>query len=269
MRSNSIIREATYKVFGSLVDLLIWQVALVGASVGKTGSRGVYKAFREADEILSNVNHHTLSSTWHQLFKKGLLTYQKRQNLYSPHITEYGKKRMEETIPSYNKVRPWDKKIYLITYDIPEVARVRRNKFRSFLLQINSKLIQESTYINIYNPRKLISDFISNNKIPGMIMISDIGQDGGIGETTIQDFLVRVYSLEKLNDRYADFIKNAKSKSAPFINLLFEYLSILKDDPQLPFELLPRGWLGDKANVYYMELEKIYINSYAAAQGKI
>lgn len=269
MRSKSIIKDATYKVIGSLVDLLIWQVALVGASVGKTGSRGVYKAFTEANDILEKVNHRSLAATWHQIFKKNLLTYKKRQNLYSPQITEYGKKRMEETIPSYKKVRPWDKKIYLITYDIPEDARGKRNKLRLFLLHINSKLLQESTYINIYNPRKLISDFISNHKIPGMITISDIGQDGGIGEATIQDFLVRVYSLEKLNDMYEDFIKNAKSKSSSYVNLLFEYLSILKNDPQLPFELLPKGWLGDKAHVHYVELKKIYINSYAAAQGKI
>lgn len=250
---------------GSLVDLLIWQVALVGASVGKTGSRGVYQAFREANEILEHVNHRSLAATWHQLFKKRLLTYKKRDNIFSPEITEYGKKRMEESIPSYREVRPWDKKIYLITYDIPENARVKRNILRSYLFRINSKLLQESTYINIYNPRKLVSDFISAHKIPGMIIISDIGQDGGIGETTIQDFLVKVYSLEKLNDRYEEFIKKAKHKSSSLVSLLFEYLSVLKEDPQLPFELLPKGWSGDKAYIRYMELNKIYINSYAAA----
>lgn len=247
------------------MDLLIWQVALVGASVGKTGSRGVYEAFTEANDILEKVNHQSLAATWHQIFKKNLLTYKKRQNLYSPQITEYGKKRLAEVIPTYQNIRPWDKRIYLITYDIPEEKRVKRDLFRSFLFSLNSKLLQESTYINIYNPRKLIFDYVSEHKIPGTIIISDIGRDGGIGETTIQDFLVRVYSLEKLNDRYEDFIKNAKSKSFSYVNLLFAYLSILKDDPQLPFELLPKGWLGDKAHVHYVELKKIYINSYAAA----
>ncbi|MBI4991073.1 hypothetical protein HZB96_03190 [Candidatus Gottesmanbacteria bacterium] len=265
MRSNPVIRDATYKVIGSLVDLLIWQVALVGASVGKKGSRGVYKAFQEADQILEKVNSRSLVATWHQIFKKNLLTYKKRQNLYSPQITEYGKKRLNEIIPSYQKLRPWDKRIYLITYDIPEEKRVKRDLLRSFLLRLNSRLIQESTYINIYNPRKLLSDYVSEHNIPGTIIISDIGQDGGIGETTIQDFLVRTYSLEKLNERYEDFINNAKSKSSSYVNILFEYLSILKDDPQLPFELLPKGWLGDKAYAYYMEIKKIYINSYAAA----
>lgn len=265
MGRNSIIRDATYKVIGSLVDLLIWQVALVGASVGKTGSKGVYKAFIEADDILEKVNHRSLAATWHQIFKKKLLTYHKRQNLYNPQITEYGKKRLDEIIPSYQKIRPWDKRIYLITYDIPEEKRVKRNLLRSFLLRLNSRLIQESTYINIYNPRKLISDYISEHKIPGAIIISDIGKDGGIGETTIQDFLVKVYSLEKLNERYEEFIKNVKNKFSSYVNLLFEYLSILKDDPQLPFELLPKGWLGDKAYVHYLEIKKRYINSYAAA----
>jgi len=248
-----------------MVDLLIWQVALVGASFGKTGSRGVYQAFREANQVLEKVNHRSLAATWHQLLKKNLLTYKKRKNLYSPEITEYGRKRLAESIPSYQKERPWDGKTYLITYDVPEGAKIKRDRFRRFLMQANSRKLTESTYLTIYNPRKLITDFISERKIPGTIIVSDMGQDGGIGEETLQDLLVRVYQLADINKRYEDFIKNAINLSIPIINLLFEYLSILKDDPQLPFELLPKDWSGDKAYEQYLTLKRKYINSYAIA----
>ncbi len=263
--TKEIIKKLSSGVVGTLVDILIWQVALVGASVGKTGPRGMYEAFSEANQILEGFNHHTLAVTWHQLFKKNLLTYKRRENLFTPQITEYGRKRLSETIPCYRKTRPWDGKIYLITYDIPEVAKIRRDRFRRFLSQINSRSLAESTYINIYNPRQLITGFISERKIPGTIIVSDIGKDGGVGEMTIQDLLVKLYYLEDLNDRYDRFIKNTKNKSLPLINLLFEYLSILKDDPQLPFKILPKGWSGDIAHAQYITLQKRYINTYAIA----
>lgn len=262
---KEIIKETSFNILGSMVDLLIWQVALVGASIGKTGSRGVYEAFREADQILETVNHHSLAATWHKLFKKRLLIYKKRENLFCPQITEYGRKRLNEIVPVYQRFRPWDKKIYLITYDIPEEARTKRDTLRKFLLQINSRVLAESTYLNVYNPRQLVAAFVSERNIPGTIIISDIGKDGGVGETTIQDLLVKVYSLADVNDRYEKFLNRAKKVTENRISLIFEYLSVLKDDPQLPFELLPKGWLGDKAHFLYSQIQKRYINSYAAA----
>ncbi|MBI4999565.1 CRISPR-associated endonuclease Cas2 [Candidatus Gottesmanbacteria bacterium] len=265
MRGNSAVRKITYGVCGSIVDFLIWYTALVGASIGKSGSRGVYRAFQEADDFLAQVNHQTLATAWHRLTKKRLVSCQKRQNLYSPQITEFGKKRLEETIPQYHKNRPWDGKIYLITYDIPETANLKRDQLRHFLKQIGAKLLQESTFLTPYNPRQLINQFIQKYKIPGTIIVSDVGKDGGVGETNIQNLLVRLYGLEKLNERYEKFIKHSQEKEKPLQGLLFEYLSILKEDPELPFELLAKGWLGDKAYILYEKLKEIYTNSFAAA----
>jgi len=255
MARKLFAKELTYGVFGSLIDLILWQIFLVGASVGKSGPRGVNQAFREADEILSKINHHTLTTSWHQLFKKKLLTYKKRQNLYNVEVTDFGKKKLEQFLPHYFTKRPWDNKIYLVTYDIPEEKHKKRDLLRKFLIRIGCKILQKSVWVTLYNPRQLLDGFISRHRIPGMIIISDIGKDGGIGETTIQDLLVRLYSLEKINDRYDEFIKNAREKNKPVKFLLLDYLSILKDDPQLPFELLPDSWLGDKAYHQYQQLQ--------------
>lgn len=266
MRAEEVVKKVTYNVAGSLLDFLIWQMALVGSSVGKTGSKGVNEAFREADEILENINHRTLASAWKNLFNKELVTFKKRGNLYSASITDYGKKRLKEVFPQYQKERPWDNKIFLITYDIPEKARAKRNALRYYLFKINSRLLQESTFINPYNPRELVSQFVEKHKIPGTIIISDIGKDGGVGETTIQDLLIKVYSLDKLDERYKEFLNNTKNSKFTLIKLLFEYTAILKDDPQLPFRLLPIGWLGEKAYLKYEDLKKKYIYTHAAAQ---
>jgi len=259
MGKKSIVTKISYGIFGSIVDLLIWQVALLGASVGKTGSRGVYEAFREADDFLEEVNHKTLASAWYQLTKKRLVTYKKRNNLYSPQITEFGRKRLLQKVPYYHTNRPWDKKIYLVTYDIPEVAHKKRDIFRFFLIDIGCRLLAESTWLTPYNPRELINDYIRKNSIPGTIIVSDIGQDGGVGETNIEDLLVRLYSLEKINDRYQEFMDRVSEKNTPTRELIFEYLAILKGDPQLPFDLLPNDWLGSKAYLVYQNLKEKYI----------
>ena len=260
MKTNENIKGITYNVCGTLIDFLLWQVFMVGTSVGKTGPRGVHEAFREADEILQKVNHHTLSATWYQLTKKRLLTYNKRRGIFTAEITDFGKKRLLQKFPVYHQKRPWDKKIYLVTYDIQSKANTKRDKLRGFLNKIGCKMIQESTFLTPYNPRQLINDFDNKYKIPGTIIVSDVGQDGGVGETDIKDLLVKLYSLEKLNDRYKNFIKNARKQNDKRM-LLFEYLSILKDDPQLPFALLPNEWSGNNAYKIYEKLEADYILS--------
>lgn len=240
-------KKATYSILGSTADLLIWLTALTGASIGKTGPRGISTAFKEADEILKRVNHRTITATWHQLRRKRLTSYKKRKGLYSPIVTEYGLKRLKEKLPKFHKERPWDGKIYLITYDVPEAKSRKRQYLRKFIKNIGAAPLQMSVWLTPYNPRQLLNRFVRNNKIEGSIIVSDVGKDGGVGETSIQDLLVKLYNLEKLNSRYEEFIKQAESKTGSLSYLLLKYLSILKDDPQLPFELLPKRWLGSVA----------------------
>lgn len=237
-----------------MTDLLLWTVYLTGACIAKKGSRGIYEAASESNAMLEKFNHHTIASIWHVLTKKKLITYNRRNNLYNSVITDFGKKRLDKIIPVYDQKRPWDGKIYLITYDILESAHNCRNKFRKYLKDLGCKKLQESVWLNPYNIRELLCEFVLKYKIPGTIIVSDIGKDGGIGVTTIQDLLVKLYSLEKLNDRYDEFIDQYNDKSRPVQDLLFQYYSILNDDPQLPFELLPKNFSSGKAYEVFLRL---------------
>jgi DNA-binding transcriptional regulator PaaX len=257
MSKKSIAKKITYGVFATLVDLLLYQIYICSTSVGKSGSKGVYQAFSEADKMLEEFNHHTIAVAFHRLRKNGLLSYGKRKGLNNLEITDFGKERLRQITPHYLKKRPWDGKIYLITYDIPENARTKRNCFRRFIQSLHCRLFQESIWLTPYNPRQLIREFVNRNNIPGMIIVSDIGADGGIGEGSLEDLIVRLYCLEELNDRYGEFIKKTEQNQRSDKYLIFEYLSILKDDPQLPFTLLPRGWLGERAYQKYTRLTRI------------
>jgi DNA-binding transcriptional regulator PaaX len=253
MKYSREIKSITYGIIGNTIDLILWQFFLVGASFGKSGPQGVSQAFYEADQMLVQINHKTFLACLSKLSRKRLLRTTKRKNIYNTQITKFGIQRLKQILPRYQKIRPWDNKVYLITYDVPEKYHNKRNRLRRFLLHLGCKLFQESVFITLYNPRELINQFVKKYNIPGTIIVSDIGKDGGIGEEIIQDVLIKLYSLENINDKYKKFLINADTKT-PVNLLLFEYLSILKEDPQLPFEILPKNWLGHKAYQCYQKL---------------
>jgi len=67
----------------------------------------------------------------------------------------------------------------------------------------------------------------------------------------------KVYNLSGLNSRYINFIEDVKNKTiVSKEQLLFTFLSILKDDPQIPFDLLSEDWVGDKAYVLFKDYLK-------------
>ena len=51
--------------------------------------------------------------------------------------------------------------------------------------------------------------------------------------------------MERINNRYKNLIRESKKIDAK--ELVFKYLDILRDDPQLPQELLPNDWNGKEA----------------------
>jgi DNA-binding transcriptional regulator PaaX len=254
MPKNISVKHMTNGIINSLIDLFLWQIYLTGASFGKSGSKGVYDTFYEADQELKKCNHQTIRNALSSLKKQHMVSLAKRGNLYNAQITRAGLIRLNQFLPQYDQKRLWDNRIYLITYDISEEARTKRNRFRIFLYKIGCRLLQESTWITPYNPRELVNQCVKQHNIPGTIIVSDIGKDGGIGETTIDELIQKVYNLDQLNKRYQLFIQKASLKNQPRLSLISLYLSILKDDPQLPFTLLPKWFMGTKAHQIYMHL---------------
>ena len=74
-----------------------------------------------------------------------------------------------------------------------------------------------------------------------------MGTDAIIGEIDLRTLIQELYHLDELNTRYDAFIEGYRAKKYPNLWGASLYLSILRDDPQLPRPLLPKDWLGDKA----------------------
>jgi phenylacetic acid degradation operon negative regulatory protein len=245
------IEKATGLIASTSLDLVLLFIHFTAASAGKSPtSKGVFEAHREAFDELKDFDRQTFKKTLYNLKTKGLIQYA-HETINRPKITSAGLKRLQNLIPEYDEKRHWDGKIYLITYDIPEKNKPKRDALREQLKTLGCGMLQESVWITPYNPQELLKKIIREEKIQGSVIISDVGKDGSIGNKTLEELVADIYHIDKLNREYWEFLfefkKQKEGNAAARSQLKLAYLSILKKDPQLPFELLPEYWVGDEA----------------------
>lgn len=244
---NEFVKEISFGVLRETVDIILWDLVYM-AGVATTFERNTWQARINADKFLEEVNFETIKNSINYLRRKGLVKKTGKTRKTWPEITKAGRERLYKIVPQYEEKRVWDRKIYLITYDIPEEKKSDRELFRRFLKKAGIVLLQESVWLTPFDPQDIIRNFVSRKKLEGTMIVSSIGKDGFIGDEDIKTLVVRIYKLEDLNERYKEFIGKIKSKKyISRMQMQFAYLSILKDDPQLPFELLPSDWVGNNA----------------------
>lgn len=253
------VKKLTDGLLGSLVDLTLFSLFLPLSSLGRTAnSRGIYETFKEADEALADFNYQHIKRSLAKLKEQGLIESIKNW-AYEPIITQAGLKRLKSLLPTYQEKRPWGGKIYLINYDISSKQNYLRNRLRDFLEKLGGIKIQDSLYLIANNPYKLIKEFIKENDPDGLILISELGKQGFIGEDSLKSFIGKVGNLEKINDNYQNFLEKWRHVNGKFSKtvLAIEYHTVLQADPQLPFEILPDDYLGDEAHLLFKRLLKV------------
>lgn len=263
-RFNEIAKEVSQISEGLLANLTDLSLFLLyfGLEFGTTFDnkyRATDKGIKFAHETLEKINYRSIKRALYDLKRRGLVKYAKRELITADKITKEGLEKIKSQLPTYNLKRTWDGRIYLISYDIPEKPVGKRNLLREFLKNLKCAYIQKSVWFTCYNPKKLLTAFIEEHKIPGQILVSDLGPDGNVGEKDIKSLLEEVYNLAGLNYQYQEFIKRFKKMDRKDKNnqlaANFAFLSILQKDPQLPWPLLPNDWVGDKAHSLWQKLK--------------
>lgn len=251
------IRKLTSGVFSVLTDTILFTLYLIGASLGKkANSRDVYKTFTEADEALSKLNYQTFNRAFQKLREEGFISSIKDWSL-EPIITQTGMQKLQSITPTYDEKRIWDKNLYLVNYDVDIKHNQKRVVLRSMLKRIGAIKLQDSLYVTCYNPSKILTEFLEENNLEGTVLVSHLGRKGFLGKDNLREFLWEVTDLKETNLRYKEFIQKYNNVSIlSQTQLTFEFLSILQDDPQLPFDLLPDEYLGNEAYLLYLQLKK-------------
>ncbi len=159
------ISRLSWNLLDTLSDVVLYQVALLAAGFTVSGhtSSAAYKAFINADKIhrqlTEAIKPSQLKDTFRYLKRKGLVNILKHKS-YEVAITKQGLQQLKSKIPIYKHKRPWDKRVYLIAYDIEETDRDTRDKLRNFLLEIHCAQLHKSLYVSIYNPKGLLKKMV-------------------------------------------------------------------------------------------------------------
>lgn len=262
VRSQQNLKETiidySFGVIATAINLTL-SLVIFGADLttGRRSPASVTKA-AESAATFTGIDKEILRRAFWKAQNRGLLRRKRERGTEFLEATEQGKTCLKASLPRYFSHRPWDKRLYLVTYDIPEEKHTQRKILQKHLEKIGASRLQYSTYLILWDPTDVLKELIRDHELSGMVIISDTGTDGSIGDRDIDELVWDVFKLEELNQRYKDFIKETKAKHVKLEHLVFLYLSILKDDPQIPFELLPPTWMGDKA---YLTFQKIIGNS--------
>ena|SRR3989344_1577879 len=235
-------------LFSYVTDVALWNaIFLAEVSLPQSSSGQVWRAHVAADRFLRQWNYETIKTAIANARRQKLLRPVTRGRQAIPEITKTGKRRLATIIPVYDEKRLWDGRMHLVTYDVPETKRLDREALRDVIRRLGAGRLQDSVWITPYNPVDILRTCINEHHLSGSVIVSDMGQGGAIGEENLASLVVRVWRLDRLNDRYEEWLREYKRSDKLDQWLVTSYLTILRDDPQLPFSLLPKWWKGDRA----------------------
>lgn len=207
-----------------------------------------------AERQLEKINYKTIKRALVQLIDKGLI----KKDRNGLEITTDGLGRIKKILPSIGTDNDRKKgEIYLVAYDISETSRSGRLHLRRLLKRIKAKSLQDSLFVVTVDPRSHLEELLGTIPLNGQVLVAKLGSDSILSGKSIADFLTEAYGLTQLNDHYRGFIKKfSHFKNGGLTNMMldFSFNSIIKDDPNLPVEFLPKDWMGNKAWSLYNRL---------------
>lgn len=149
--------------------------------------------------------------------------------------------------------RKWDEKWRVVIFDINEKDRKSRDFLRRELKDLGFGMLQESVWISPFPIEDELSDLLDTWEIKGEILVSR--SEILIGNQ--KDIAGRVWDLGKINDEYLDLNEeweslpeSGRTKGAAF-KFQQRYFDLLKRDPFLPVELLPKVWFAKETKKIY------------------
>lgn len=191
-------------------------------------------------------------------------------------LTSLGKNRIRRDFPLLTlQKRRWDRKWRLVIFDIEEVSKQARERFRSKLKEVGFGMLQESVFISPYDIAKDFAEFIEAQGLADSAYVLEVSS---IKVGDVKSLADKVWKLTELNRQYRriiekiEKIKNGDLTSASdrmkqlnasgeygkiktMNNAIWEeYLTILLKDPLLPKDLLPIDWEGEKARTLVRKL---------------
>jgi phenylacetic acid degradation operon negative regulatory protein len=199
-----------------------------------------------------------------RLARDGWLTARREGNRSYYALTERGRALIEEgTRRIYQPRRgAWNGQWCLLTYAIPEAQRAHRDRLRKQLAWLGFGPLGGGTYVS---PRNVASEAAALARDHGVERFARIFNARFDGPVSSAELVRRCWDLKKIAASYERFIKHyaplyardgarRRKRALPDSSAFVHRFALTHDfrhfpfiDPDLPAELLPRGWPGTRA----------------------
>ena len=197
-------------------------------------------------------------SAFYRLKKAGLIAHRLQGGKVVLELTEKGRKRVpDECKPMKFWNREWDGIWHLLVYDIPEKNRCYRETLRRFLHRMRMGCLQRSVYVSHKDIRPEYDDLVQAARVERYSYLFAAKTVLGRPALEIVHTAWKVDRLEIAQSWYLDVCSHYKNRLSreEFTNEqlttlareeMSAYMSVMEQDPLLPRELWPTGYLGEK-----------------------
>jgi len=167
-------------------------------------------------------------------------------------ITSQGKKRLERDFPLLGlRRKKWKGIGTLVSFDIKEVDRSTRVKFRHLLLNAGAGQLQRSVYLFAYNLEVEVKELVEYLGLEKNVEVLPVFL-GSIKDK--EKFARRVWKVDDLEEAYEEIIAKferlkkleGKERERMVKEIRCDFLDTIVLDPFLPKAFLPEDWAGDR-----------------------
>jgi len=170
---------------------------------------------------------------------------------------------------------PWDERWHLVTYSIPESKRRLRRRLRRRLLWLGFGSLNHATWISPRDLRTEVKQVVDALHVRPYVEFFTAEHRGFASD---EEIVARCWNLEQLNGYYAALIARYEPPFqehqarltagdslepqecfAQRFMLIHEYRFSPYVDPNLPLELLPDDWLGERATQLFQQYHDLLV----------
>ena len=224
---------------------------------------------------LLGVSNDAARSALSRMSRQGWLAAKRqgRNSMYA--LTPKARRLLQEGTHRIFERRPtqWDGQWRVVVYSLPEKKRQLRESLRRRLTWLGFGALGPGTWVSPHD-RDLELEVLLKDLDARPYVHCFEGR--WLGKISNQQIIARCWNLDHLNRQYRKFLEKwqplltkaqhrrlSPSKQSPrdcFVRrfwIIHDYARFLSRDPNLPSELLPHGWMGDRAAEVFRRYRQI------------
>ena len=226
------------------------------------------------DEMLTRLSwldvlERTGRSTLVRMAKDGWFDVEKvgRRNRYT--LTQWGESVLRQgDLRIFEQVgHKWDGNWHLLTYSLPDDKRALRHNLVQQLVWLGFGRVSRGTWLSPYDRRESLQRALKSTET---VQYLHFFRGDYLGNTEIDALIRKCWEFETVAEKYDRFLARYRPvladlnrKDAPLTAeetftkrfwLSYDFLPLLRVDPNLPKRFLPEDWAGFEARQLYTDL---------------